>query len=382
MQFAANFKLPGSQAQKNARVSEIISELRLENCQNTLVGNDLVKGISGGERKRTSIGVELITNPPLIMLDEPTSGLDSFTAFVIIALLKKYSMKGKTVIFTIHQPDSDIFSLFDRLMLLVEGKFIYQGNAQNSISYFQKIGFSCPIHSNPSDYYMQIMHREFDSAHCRQRFDNFFEKYDEIIRPNVSMEIESHSTGNFQMSSYSNSFFYELKYLAKRNVKNILRNPVVLFGRLFQTLFLAFICGSIYFELEPNISSINNRFGALFFIALNQFQMSMQSSILTFPSERAVFLKEENSKMYGVSSYFISKNITEAPPLIFIPTVFSLLIYWAIKFNDVTHEKFAIFWLICVLQSLIGNSLGLLTGSMFSDPKVASSFVPVRIFFF
>lgn len=111
---------------KNLRVNELIKELRLENCQNTFVGGEIIKGISGGERKRTSIGVELITNPPLLMLDEPTSGLDSFTAFVIIALLKKYSMKGKTVIFTIHQPDSDIFNLFDRLMLLVEGKFIYQ----------------------------------------------------------------------------------------------------------------------------------------------------------------------------------------------------------------------------------------------------------------
>lgn len=86
----------------------------------------MIKGISGGERKRTSIGVELITNPPLIMLDEPTSGLDSFTAFVTIALLKKYAMEGKTVIFTIHQPDTDIFNLFDRLMLLVDGRFIYQ----------------------------------------------------------------------------------------------------------------------------------------------------------------------------------------------------------------------------------------------------------------
>lgn len=120
---------------------------------------------------------------------------------------------------------------------------------------------------------------------------------------------------------------------------------------------MAFICGSIYFQLEPNIGSINNRYGALFFIALNQFQMSMQSSILTcfilffnfiiyfqkVPSERAVFLKEENSKMYGVGAYFLSKNVTEAPPLVFIPTVFSLLIYWAIDFNTSSHEKYAIF---------------------------------------
>lgn len=380
LQFAANFKIKGSQAAKNLRVKELIKELRLELCQNTYVGGEIVKGISGGERKRTSIGVELITNPSLIMLDEPTSGLDSFTAFVIIALLKKYAMNGKTVIFTIHQPDSDIFQLFDRLLLLVEGKLIYQGIAKDSIAYFTKIGFSCPIHSNPSDYYMQIMHKEFDSQHCRQRFDNFFNNYDELVKPEVMEEIQNHLTSNFHYSVTYNSFSYDLWVLSQRNFKNIIRNPILFVGKLAQSMFLAFVCGSIYFQLDTdpdNFQNIYNRDGALFFIALNQFQMAMQGAILTFPSERAVFLKEENSKMYGVGSYFLSKNLSEIPSLLIVPTIFCLLIYWAIAFNTTELEKFAIFWLVCILQAAIGNALGLLTGSMFSDPKVASSFVPL-----
>ncbi len=85
----------------------------------------MVKGISGGERKRANIASEIITSPDVIMLDEPTSGLDSFTSYLIIKILKDYSKLGKTVIFTIHQPNTDIFELFDRLLLLVEGKIIY-----------------------------------------------------------------------------------------------------------------------------------------------------------------------------------------------------------------------------------------------------------------
>lgn len=91
----------------------------MEKCQDTLIGGPLIKGISGGERKRTSIAVDFVTDPSTIMLDEPTSGLDSFTAYLIVRILKDYAKKGKTVIFTIHQPSYDIYEMFDRLMLLV-----------------------------------------------------------------------------------------------------------------------------------------------------------------------------------------------------------------------------------------------------------------------
>lgn len=95
--------------------------MRLERARNTFIGGEFVKGISGGERKRVSIGFELICEPQVVMLDEPTSGLDSFTAFLLILSLKKYSEKGNTVVFTIHQPSSDIWNMFDRIILMVKG---------------------------------------------------------------------------------------------------------------------------------------------------------------------------------------------------------------------------------------------------------------------
>jgi ATP-binding cassette subfamily G (WHITE) protein 2 len=113
LEFAAKLKLPGDEESKMRRVYEIIEELRLQKCQNTQIGGPLIKGVSGGERKRTSIGVELITDPNLIFLDEPTTGLDSFTATSVMETLKELSMSGRTVISTIHQPNSDIFEMFD-----------------------------------------------------------------------------------------------------------------------------------------------------------------------------------------------------------------------------------------------------------------------------
>ena len=97
----------------------------MKNAQNTVIGSVLQKTISGGERKRTAIGVELITNPSLILFDEPTSGLDSFKAVQIVKLLKKLARSGKTVISTIHQPSSESFLLFDRLILMCDGNCVY-----------------------------------------------------------------------------------------------------------------------------------------------------------------------------------------------------------------------------------------------------------------
>ena len=101
------------------------------------MGGILVKGISGGEKKRTSIAIELISDPRVIMLDEPTSGLDSLTSFIIIDYLKHLAVsKRKTVIMTIHSPNSDIYARFDRLFLMVEGRLAYQGAASKALEHF------------------------------------------------------------------------------------------------------------------------------------------------------------------------------------------------------------------------------------------------------
>ena len=141
------------------RVDEIVKELRLNKCQNTKIGGPLVKGVSGGERKRTSISVELITDPQLIFLDEPTTGLDSFTATSVIETLRELANSGRTVISTIHQPNSDIYEIFDRLMLLAPGKIIYFNEARLAVDYFGSLGdkYRCPELSNPADHFMSIM---------------------------------------------------------------------------------------------------------------------------------------------------------------------------------------------------------------------------------
>ena len=127
-----------------------------------IVGGPIIKGISGGEKKRTSIAFELISDPKVLILDEPTSGLDSLTSYIIVDYLKRLAKtQKKTIFMTIHQPNSEIFALFDRLLLLVEGKIIYQGNTRAATDYFgTNFTLNCPTFANPADYFMSIMHHE------------------------------------------------------------------------------------------------------------------------------------------------------------------------------------------------------------------------------
>ena len=159
--FAARLKLECEEVYKIERVNHMIKMLKLVKAQNTRIGGPLVKGVSGGERKRTSIGVELITDPNLVFLDEPTTGLDSFTATSVMGMLADLAKKeNRTVVSTIHQPNTDIFDIFDRLVLLARGKIIYFNLASLSVDYFTGLGHECPDTSNPCDFFMTMMSKE------------------------------------------------------------------------------------------------------------------------------------------------------------------------------------------------------------------------------
>jgi len=113
-----------------------------------------MKGLSGGERKRTSIGTELVTNPMILFLDEPTTGLDSFTSEKLIYQLKLLNQRGRTIIMTIHQPNSIIFQLLERIILVVEGKIVYDDHSSRMKDHFINIGCKFPDYCNSIDYCM------------------------------------------------------------------------------------------------------------------------------------------------------------------------------------------------------------------------------------
>lgn len=157
--FSAKLRLPRSTPDRQLEklTTRMIDELGLRDCADTIVGGELIKGISGGERKRTSVGVELVTKPALVFLDEPTSGLDSFSAVQLCQVLKKVANAGSSVLFTIHQPSSEIFNSFDHLILMNRGRVMYQGAVSLVPEYFAARGHPNPPNYNPADFIMQYV---------------------------------------------------------------------------------------------------------------------------------------------------------------------------------------------------------------------------------
>ena len=138
-------------------VESLIKYLRLEKCRNTIIGSDTIRGVSGGERKRVSIGNEIIGNPSLLFLDEPTTGLDATTALEVMELARTLARQNKTVITTIHQPSFAILDCFDNILTLVKGQIIYWGPPRGIPKYFADIGLVMPAMTNPADFMMRIV---------------------------------------------------------------------------------------------------------------------------------------------------------------------------------------------------------------------------------
>ncbi|XP_074625130.1 uncharacterized protein LOC141883522 isoform X2 [Acropora palmata] len=145
-----------SKDQKLQKVEEIVDNLDIRKCLHTKIGSPFERGLSGGEKKRANIGCELITNPSLIFLDEPTSGLDSSNALNLVSTLKKIAQREKkTVVTSIHQPSSQIFYMFDKVLLMCGGQVAYYGKARKVLDYFESIGLCCQPHFNPADFILE-----------------------------------------------------------------------------------------------------------------------------------------------------------------------------------------------------------------------------------
>lgn len=276
--FAARLKLEASEEEKISRVNHMIKTLKLTKCQNTRIGGPLVKGVSGGERKRTSIGVELITDPNLVFLDEPTTGLDSFTATSVMESLGDLARKeNRTVISTIHQPNTDIFDMFDRLVLLARGKIIYFGRADLSVDFFASKGYACPDTSNPCDYFMSMMSKEsIELDHADEteigesglNQDQIDKEYDALIEFFYTSYVESELvckhkeqhpdvlaiTGDEEAIAVVTPWSYQFKLLATRNFLNVIRLPQTSYVKLTTTCVTATFVAFFFWQVGAAIS--------------------------------------------------------------------------------------------------------------------------------
>ncbi|KAJ2888988.1 hypothetical protein FB639_000236 [Coemansia asiatica] len=346
--YASKLRLPNSHytpEQKAERVNTVIRQLRLESAKNTRIGDAAVRGISGGERKRVSIGTELLTDPKLLFLDEPTSGLDSNSSEMVVELVKKISVEQNTAtIMTIHQPSARIFNIFDKVILLSQGRLVYFGPTSESISYFASIGYQCPVHENPADYFVDLMtldHRSEEAlARSQGQVDNLVERFVEYTAQNSTgsnsekQSVASGYRGKNGMAVYQedhmprNNWLYEYCTLARRDWINAGRNTPFVAGQAVQAVFMALLIGFIFFYLKHDALSINNRLGAVFIICVNATFPVIMPMLTLYYKERDIMVRERSSATYRVTSFYMSKLTTFIPIALIANTVFFTGVYF------------------------------------------------------
>ncbi|XP_029465541.1 ATP-binding cassette sub-family G member 2-like [Rhinatrema bivittatum] len=423
--FSAALRLPSSInfKEKEERVNQVITELGLTKVANSRVGSELIRGISGGERKRTNIGMELITEPPVLFLDEPTTGLDASTASAVLMLLKKLSRKGRTMILSIHQPRYSIFKLFDSLTLLAAGKMLYHGPATEAIDYFKTIGYECESYNNPADFFLDVINGE-STAVTANRGDqeilgtvnfnkgtNSLPEHDsekqesslvnklhgqylesrQYMDTKKELQTIENSRKNKQKRSrfmnqvtYTSGFFNQLYWVTKRSLTNLIRNPQTSVAQVVVTIILALIVGAIFFGVKLDRSGIQNRVGSLFFISTNQCFSSV-SVIELFIRNKKLFIHEYTSGYYRLSAYFFALMLGDLVILRTIPPiVFSCISYWMIGFQRLAGNFF-FFMLTLILLSHTATSMSLAISAGMDVAAIANllitiSFVLMLIF--
>lgn len=397
--FVAKLRLPAnfSQKQRDQRVDDVIAELRLRQCAHTHVGNEYVRGVSGGERRRVSIAVQLLWNPGILILDEPTSGLDSFTAHNLVITLYRLARGNRLVLLSVHQPRSDIFQLFDLVVLLSSGSAVYCGQAKDMVSYFTTLGYPCPRYCNPSDYYVDLISIDRRTpekeAQCLEKASMLAAQFLEKVKNNEDFMWKSEDCGPPALEAPQSSVpsvsmkesvitvskqkdqlpgkVHQFTTLIRRQVFNDYRDLVTLVVHGLEALLMSLLIGFLYFGCTEEGLSIQDTVALLYMIgALTPFAVVLDV-IAKCHSERAMLYHELEDGMYSVTPYFFAKVLGELPEHCAFTLVYGVPIYWLAGLN-VAPDRFLLNFLLVWLTVYCSRSMALFVAAALPTLQTSS----------
>ena len=381
-----------TETESNALVEDIITSLGLSKCKDSIIGDENARGVSGGERKRVSIGVEMVSNPSILFLDEPTSGLDSFQALSVMSVMASLANSGRTVLASIHQPRTSIYNKLNSIILMSEGRTIYIGSATEAIKYFESANFFCPQSVNIADFFLDNISMDYRSAALeaasRERIKSLHVKWE---KHNLS-RLEDMEGGNLivasesKISEYSGradkvGWFFQLYYLLWRQSIESSRNFWALRIRIMQSLLFGLIFGSIWSKDLNQQSSIQSIAGLFLLCTLNVAFTNCAATLNVFPKEKAIVRKEEASNLYSFSAYYLSKLVAEGPINVLIPCIFASLIFWISGLPEKSFATYIFFTLLVVCSSLCGISEGIMLSAIAPNAQIGQAMMPpVNVF--
>lgn len=373
LMFSAEFRLPRtlSKSKKMARVQALIDQLGLRNAAKTVIGDEGHRGVSGGERRRVSIGIDIIHDPILLFLDEPTSGLDSTSAFMVVKVLQRIAQGGSIVIMSIHQPSYRIIGLLDSVIFLSRGQTVFNGSPSNLPIYFSEFGHPIPENENRTEFALDLI-RELEASPQGTKdlveFNKSWEAMKEVrkfergvsIKDAINVSISkgklvsgAPNSNSSTVSSFANPMWKEIAVLSKRSVLNSWRLPELFGVRLGAVVVTGFILATMFWKLDNSPRGIQERLG-FFAFAMSTTYYTCADALPVFLQERFIFMRETAYNAYRRSSYVISRSLVAVPPIIFLSISFAVITYWAVGLSGGTSGFF--FYFLIILASFWAGS--------------------------
>ncbi|KAL4853430.1 ABC transporter G family member 7 [Chlorella vulgaris] len=379
----------GGEEERRAHVEEVIARLGLAQAADTRVGDAKTRGLSGGEKKRLSIAMELISRPAVLLCDEPTSGLDAFSAEKVMGVLKELCSDGHTVLASIHQPRSSVFALFDDLILLADGEVVYSGPASAALPHFEALGHSCPTHYNPAEWLSDLVAVDYSSpeteAATKERLRGLVAAWrnDGAAVPGAEAVSAAPDSAAAEAvlappSRPRCGLGRQVALLFKRSLRQVLRDKATNIGRASSQVSSAAVFAAIYWRMRRSQSSIQDRMGLLQVSAVGTAMSSLIKTLNVFTREKTLVGRERARSGYGVLPYLLSKLAAELPLGAAFPALFACLVYPATGLNP-RPARFASFLALLTLEAMSAQGLGLAVGAAAPTTEAALAIGPAVI---
>lgn len=391
LRYSAQLRLPGNASKFDIeeKVSKVIIEMGLKSVADSRIGGSIVRGISGGEKRRVTIAIQLLQNPKILLLDEPTSGLDSFTARSLISSLADLAHNSrKIVLLTIHQPRSEIFKMFDQVALLSRGQMIYFGPADKMVPYFGDLGYPCPTYTNPSDFFVDLASvdrrdnerqeetiervKELATAYgnSTQHKEVVYQIIEDTMKPTTGKQLITQRITYYRPQK--SGFFRTLFTLLGRMTLNVFRDRTSYLSRIFMlSLFVPFICIFLG-HLGRNQTSIQDRIGLLYQSSQVPPYVAALNAASLFPPLRDLYYRECSDGLYSATTFLLAYVIHIMPFTIISSGIFSSVVYWVTGLQPLT-EKFIHFSSLIFFLNFFGEIMCVLVMGAFMNPVLATS---------